>query len=266
MLICSEYPPSGMATALRQLHSHQARITSRIAKRPAVNRRCRNPTGQSGSQTGNIRVADRLASLVYRSSRTRAEPGRSWTRPLAENVGRFTAIRQTIDGVVLEYVAGGTLVREHMAEAHTKDAWTFAREFHVAPSQRPMWLVLGTTAPDVSVGAQGVGVSLQKIPLAQADGGGAVWAVRIPAHQQPISFVASFTHGLDAAVIASRMSLDPAPSRWRGEVTTTVIPSTSKDAYVVDDIGLPVDNPWHRSVRPGDIRIPPGRHRCSRNA
>ena len=175
--------------------------------------------------------------------------------PLPEAIGRFSAIRQVSNGVVLEYTAGGVRVREHMAEARRNDAWTFAREFQVASSQRPMWLVLGTTAPDVSVGAQGVGVSLEKIPLAQADGGGAVWGVRIPVHQQPISFVASFTHGLDAAVVVPRMSLDPAPGRWTREVTTTVIPSTSKDAYAVDDIGLPMDNPWHRSVRPGDIQF-----------
>ena len=28
-----------------------------------------------------------------------------------------------------------------------------------------------------------------------------------------------------------------------------------EDAYVVDDMALPVDNPWHRSVRPGDIQF-----------
>ena len=30
-------------------------------------------------------------------------------------------------------------------------------------------------------------------------------------------------------------------------------PSTAKDAYVVDDIGLPFDNPWRRNVRLCDI-------------
>ena len=28
-----------------------------------------------------------------------------------------------------------------------------------------------------------------------------------------------------------------------------------KDAYVVDDFALPVDNPWRRNVRPGDIQF-----------
>jgi glucose/arabinose dehydrogenase/cytochrome c2 len=173
--------------------------------------------------------------------------------PLPDTLGRFNAIRQVSSGVVLEYTIAGVMVQEYMQEAHTRDAWTFAREFHIASSQRPMWLVLGTTSSDVSVAAQGVGLSVQQTSVAQGDGN--VWAVRVPAHGQPVTVVATFTHGVDAAVIASRMSLQSSPRRWGQEVTTTITPSTSKDAFVVDDIGLPVDNPWHRRVRPGDIQF-----------
>jgi cytochrome c2 len=175
--------------------------------------------------------------------------------PLPDTLGRFNAIRQVSHGVVLEYTIAGAMVQEYMQEAQTRDAWTFAREFRVAASQQPMWLVLGTTSSDVSVVAQGVGVSVQQISLAHGDGNLSVWAVRVPAHGQPISFAATFTHGVDAAVITSPMPLQPPPRRWAQEVTTTITPSTSKDAFVVDDIGLPVDNPWHRSVRPGDIQF-----------
>ena len=37
--------------------------------------------------------------------------------------------------------------------------------------------------------------------------------------------------------------------RWPQEVTTSVTLSTANDAYVVDDIALPADNPWRRNVR-----------------
>ncbi len=175
--------------------------------------------------------------------------------PVPDTVGRFNAIRQVSNGVVLEYTVDGALVQEHMEESHTNDSWTFAREFHVAPSQQPMWLVLGTTAANVSVAAQGAGVSVQQTSVAQGDGTISVWSTRVPAHPEPVSFVAKFTHGVAAALVPSPMRLDPAPRRWAHEVTTTITPSTSTDAFVVDDIGLPVDNPWHRSVRPGDIQF-----------
>ena len=176
--------------------------------------------------------------------------------PLPETIGTFGAVRQVSHGVVLEYAVGGAEVREHMQEIDTKDGWTFSRQFLVAPSQRPLLLVLGMTTADVSVRVEGAGnVSLQKASIGQPEGGGPAWTVRVPPHQQPLSFVATFTHGPNGASVAPRITLDAAPRRWPQEVTTTVTPSTSKDAYVVDDIGLPVENAWHRSVRPADIQF-----------
>jgi glucose/arabinose dehydrogenase/mono/diheme cytochrome c family protein len=175
--------------------------------------------------------------------------------PLPDSIGRFNAIRQVSNGVVLEYRVNGAMVQEHMQESDTSEAWTFVREFRVAPSQRPMWLLLGTTAPEIAVAAQGGGVSVQQVSVPQPDGAVSVWAVRIPSHEQPVSFVAKFAHGGDAAVVPSGIRLDPAPRRWLREVTTTITPSSAKDAFVVDDVGLPTDNPWHRSVRPGDIQF-----------
>src|SRR5436190_6057778 len=101
-----------------------------------------------------------------------------------------------------------------MDEANTKGTWTFTRELQVAASTRPLSLVLGVTNSDVSVAVQGAGVSLERVPLAQRDGRGSAWTVHVPAHQQLVSFIATFTHGLEATVIASAMSLDPAPRRW----------------------------------------------------
>ena len=175
--------------------------------------------------------------------------------PLPETLGRFSAIRQVSNGIVLEYTVGGAAVQEKMVEANSQNAWAFAREFEVAPSQRPLWLVLGTTSADVSVAAQGAGVSLQQTSLSQGDRNVPVWAVRVAAHGNPVRFAATFTHGIAAQLNQSRLSLDAPSRRWPQEVTTTITPSTSKDAYVVDDIGLPVANPWHRSVRPGDIQF-----------
>src|SRR5262245_15426988 len=61
--------------------------------------------------------------------------------PLPDTIGRFNAIRQVSNGVVLEYTVNGAMVQEHMQESHTNGSWTFAREFHVAPSEQPLWLL-----------------------------------------------------------------------------------------------------------------------------
>jgi glucose/arabinose dehydrogenase/cytochrome c2 len=172
--------------------------------------------------------------------------------PVAENIGRFAAVRQTINGVVLEYEAGGAMVREHMEQGGAGDRWVFARQFEVAATPRPLWLVLGATTSDVSIKAEGAGVSLQKISAAN---NAAVWTVHIPAHQRPATFFATFARGDAAAGTGRILTTQPSPSRWNQEVTTTITRSTSKDAYVVDDVALPTDNPWHRAVRPGDIQF-----------
>ena len=42
---------------------------------------------------------------------------------------------------------------------------------------------------------------------------------------------------------------------WPQDVTTTVTHSPVRSAYEVADVGLPVENPWHRLVRPGDVQF-----------
>jgi hypothetical protein len=175
--------------------------------------------------------------------------------PLPETVGKFTAIQQVSNGVVLEYTVGGAGIREHMEEVEAKDGWAFTRQFMVAPSPRPLWLVLGSATPDVAVRTRGADVSLEKSPRGQTDDSGWLWTVRVAPHQQTIRFVATFARGLEPQVVTPRISFNPAPRRWTQAVTTTITPSTSKDAYVVDDIALPVDNVWHRRVRPADIQF-----------
>src|SRR5262249_43407755 len=80
--------------------------------------------------------------------------------------------------------------------------------------------------------------------------------VRVSPHPQPIEFAVALspTPGSRPLLLTSIPS-DPPPQRWPQEVTTGVTRSVAREAYVVDDIGLPIHNPWHRSVRPGDIQF-----------
>lgn len=190
---------------------------------------------------------------------SREETGRG---PLSEALGRFKAIRQVREGVVLEYTAGGADVRERMTVAEENRSWTLMRHVRVGPSTRPLWLVLGSTAADIGVALSGgagapapADLSLEKYP-GPGETASTVWAVRVPPRQEPLEFSAAFRQGPTAPAGPSHTTASDAPARrWPQEITTTVTRSAAKDAYVVDDIALPLDNPWHRKVRPGDIQF-----------
>ncbi|MEO6238477.1 MAG: DUF6797 domain-containing protein [Vicinamibacterales bacterium] len=177
--------------------------------------------------------------------------------PLTEQQGRFKALRQVRNGVVLEYTAGGADVREHISLTDRNGQWTMVRHFRVGPSSRPLWLMLGEHAQDVHVRVIPETLVLDR--LAGAGGAGAGRAsrtVRVPSHGEPLEFSAEFTNGpAFAAASAAGIPSDVPKPRWREEITTSVTRSKARDAYVVDDIQLPTDNPWRRNVRASDIQF-----------
>lgn len=170
--------------------------------------------------------------------------------PLPEHMGRLKALRLVRDGVVLEYTVAGTDVREWMTAGSRDGVPTIERHFDVAPSAKALWLIPGAKKGDaaLSVGAQpGLSLKVETVP---------VWAVQVPPHQGPIQFcVAMAEKGPAPSVTPRPIPSDPPARRWPQTVTTRVARSKSNDAYVVDDIPLPVDNPWRRNVRPADVQF-----------
>lgn len=178
--------------------------------------------------------------------------------PLSEAMGRFKAVRLVRGGAVLEYTAGGpgsVNVREWMTASEHNNRPAVERHFHVGPSTELMWIVLGFKAPDATLSlCSGPGI---KPVLETISGpGGDVWAVRVPAHKEPVQLCAAMIEGGTAPAVTPRaIPTDPPAPRWPQEIATRVTPSNANDAYVVDDIALPIDNPWRRNVRPGDIQF-----------
>ncbi|MFA6545198.1 MAG: cytochrome c [Limisphaerales bacterium] len=171
--------------------------------------------------------------------------------PLPEEMGRFKAVRLAGDGVVLEYTAGGANVSEWMTLSVAGSQPVVERHFRVEPSAKPLLLILGTKA----AGGVSLGVPKGKrvAELAQEN---SLWIVRVPAHKSAVGFCVTFTEGGTAPEIAPREIPTESPRRrWPQEIVTKARLSTAKDAYVVDNIGLPSDNPWRRNVRPGDIQF-----------
>ena len=184
--------------------------------------------------------------------------------PLPEGMGRLKALRLVRDGVVLEYTVAETDIREWMTVGDQNGVATVERHFAVGPSTRTLWLIPGAKKNDaaLSIGTQpGLSLKLETLPVAtaspsNADASGAAWAVQVPAHTSSIEFCVALAEKSPAPSIAPRaIPVEPPARRWPQTITTKVSLSTSKDALVVDEIALPVDNPWRRNVRPGDVQF-----------
>ena len=176
--------------------------------------------------------------------------------PLSEEAGRFKAIRQVGRGVVLEYTAGGADVREHFTVSERAGQWAVVRHFRVGPSSRPLWLMLGAQTEEVHVRVTPAPLALERHTGSHVGTALAAWTVRVPAHDEALDFAVEFTNAPAPAATPFRgMSSDAPAARWPEEVTTRVTWSGAKGAYVVDDIGVPLDNPWRRGVRLSDIQF-----------
>ena len=185
--------------------------------------------------------------------------------PLSEPLGRFKAIRLVRSGVVLEYTAAGADVREWMtvfdADEKTPGS-TIVRHFDVGPSKQLLWLAIGFKSDDAEVSvSQGtaVPVAIEAVPDVSGPSRtpGRLWAARVLPHDRPLQFAVAVTEGkaIPPTIAPHATPAAPAAPRWTGEVTTSVTLSPAKDPYVVDGIALPVENPWRRNVRPGDVQF-----------
>jgi mono/diheme cytochrome c family protein len=189
--------------------------------------------------------------------------------PLPEAIGRFKAVRLVRGGAVLEYTAGSAAVRDWITTFDPQaasSASTIVRHVEVGPTKQQLWLVAGVKAPDVdiSIGRQTGASSLVEIAAepyslageSPSDTRTRLWMLRVPPHETPLRFSVAMTSGGTAPVVAPQaIASAPPPPRWPQEVTSPIAPSTASDTYVVDDIALPLDNPWRRNVRPGDIQF-----------
>jgi glucose/arabinose dehydrogenase/cytochrome c2 len=170
--------------------------------------------------------------------------------PLSEAQGRFKAERFAGRAAVIEYTAGGADVREWIRATSS----AIVRQVEVGAVANPMWLVLGAKAAQTNIapceGSAGAS-SIETVAI----GTEMVAAVRIPAHAETLRLCIAFADGAAPKVAAAAMPSGAPARRWPQEVTTAITRSTAAEAFVVDDIALPVDNPWKRNVRPGDVQF-----------
>jgi cytochrome c551/c552 len=180
--------------------------------------------------------------------------------PLPAALGKFKAVRHVKEGVVLEYTVQGASVREWATISDHAGQPVIERHLEVGPSSKPLLILIGpkgTGAVEETTASVSVGTPMgQRTAVIQEDT--LMWLVRVPEHDKPVNFCIALSDTATAPVITPRGIPGDSPRpRWAREVITKVTPSTAKDAYVVDDVALPLNNPWHRDVRLGDIQFLP---------
>lgn len=173
--------------------------------------------------------------------------------PIPDSMGRFEAIRLVRGGAVLEYVAAGTKVREWTTATEQNGQPVIERHLSVGPSTKPLRLVLGTKSATTALSLNSAPGESASAELKEENN---VWSVQIRPHSQPLALVIALTTGGTPVAIKPRpLPTEPSATRWPQEVTTSIKVSTAKDAYVVDHIALPIQNPWRRGMRPADIQF-----------
>ena len=183
--------------------------------------------------------------------------------PLLPSQGRFKAVRQTRDGITLEYLLGSTRVEERLRATPSQGQIVVQRWIHLDSVPAPLTMVLGsfpTNSTDRVECSLASNANPAEHPLAEMlqSAGGVRYATLRPS-QSPVDLVVTFNRGPVhqpggfSFLTPSQSKSSPPPRRWPGEVITHSERSQRHDAYVVDNIPLPLDNPWKRGVRLADI-------------
>ena len=177
--------------------------------------------------------------------------------PIPERIGRFNAIRFGSTGAILEYTVNGVSVSESIAAARKTGHLAIARHVKVAPARVPLLLAVGAANAGAAVTLDGATPSAVALvtPVSASGAGGSVAIVKVVPHDAALEFSVAITGSLSPPVGTVAPARRRAAPRWPQEVITKIVRSSERSAYVVDDVPLPVENPWGRKVRPGDIQF-----------
>ena len=179
--------------------------------------------------------------------------------PLATSLGQFKSIRWERLGIRMEYRVAGTSVHEWITTEVTRKQLAIQRRFSMDPVPQSLWLILGRSFTTNAIQSRlaipgGFAGGKTRVELVEQRDG--VLTVHIPSSKKPVEFAVAMslvTPPTHRKVVQKKALEDPHPQLWPQIVTTRGTLSISNDAYVVDNIPLPLDNPWKRNVRVADL-------------
>ena len=195
--------------------------------------------------------------------------------PIAESLGRWNGLYVAGDAVLLSYTVLGTAISEQPGSLRLDGETALTRTFKIEAVAEPLTLVLdeiGDAASSIAEGhrARVVHASDKDLVTAAAVVGApdavAVQVVEdryltltIPAGTPASLFKVVIWKGeADRENRFEQMLADPVEmadkteggaARWPGTVTVQGRAAPDTAAYVVDEIPLPLPNPWRRNVR-----------------
>jgi mono/diheme cytochrome c family protein len=173
--------------------------------------------------------------------------------PIPTSLGQFQSVELVGQDVVLTYRVADATIRELWKTSAHDGQIVVERHLAVSAHAKDLLLVVGARQQGPSQELEtGVTVS-GPAELAPDD---EFFAVKIPANRTPAAICVSLCDEHPAPSIAAvAIPSGPSGRRWKTSVTTKVALSPGIDTYVIDHVALPVDNPWKRAVRTGDIQF-----------
>jgi mono/diheme cytochrome c family protein len=173
--------------------------------------------------------------------------------PLPTNLGQFQSVELVGRDVVLTYRVADAIIRELWDATEHDGQLVIERHLSVSPHAKDILLVVGARHQGPSQEIEtGVTVAGPAELLRDEE----FFAVKVPANAGTAALCVTLCdeHPAPAAAVRA-IPAGPSVPRWPSEVRTTVALSASQDTFAVDHVGLPVDNPWKRAVRTGDIQF-----------
>ncbi|MCF7788917.1 MAG: cytochrome c [Prosthecobacter sp.] len=181
--------------------------------------------------------------------------------PSPEEVGRgslsnshFKSILIAKDGSVsLHYNVGDVEITERVLVLKTDAAVSVERHISVAPHREPLTLMIGTDAPPrggeiTAFGRTSFASDVKDQSTTISSERDCLYIVLSPT-KHPLEFIAGTRNKA-----LKTLSAEPnGVMEWSDVITTTATLSTKPDAYVNDEIPLPLENPWKRNVRLADV-------------
>ena len=173
--------------------------------------------------------------------------------PIPTSLGRFQSVELVGQDVVLTYRVADATVRELWKASERAGHVVIERHLAVTAHAQDLLLIVGTRRQGPSQELEtGVAVT-GPAELASDDD---FFVVKVPANTAPAALCVTLCDEHAAPPVSARpIPTGPSARRWQAEVKTKVDVTGSTETYAIDHVALPVDNPWKRAVRTGDIQF-----------
>ncbi len=175
------------------------------------------------------------------------DPQEAGLGPVPEKDGRWEGLYLAEDRVFLAYTVSGTRVIESIRSGRVGKGGVPIRAFRIGPHAGELSVILDESGAMTARCESG---EVRKID------GRLVVSFSASDDEKDHVVVLASPKRADAVVLAAKLAKpgfdaieSPGAPRWPETVTTAGRISESGDAYVIDEIPIPVPNPWKRNVR-----------------